>query len=159
MKKSMKNFALVAITLAIFGVGFHHAYAALSDESSLTSMNPFLKRGYAGLGISDIQMNAIKAVVKKNLPELQTMTNQIISERRVLKSLIRAQSVNEDAIRAQVRKLAEMEADMCVKRAVIGQEIRTILTPEQLQKSAEMSRFRERMMDRRIARIFKWYEE
>jgi periplasmic protein CpxP/Spy len=159
MKVRIRNTAVIVLALAVFGIGFHQAYAALSDDGTLSSLNPFLKMGYSRLGLSDQQMNAIRAVVKKNLPQLQTMTNQIIAERRTLKSLIRAESVNEPAIRAQVGKLAALEADACVKRAFIGQEIRTILTPEQLKKAEVLRQYKERIIDRHIARTFKWFAE
>jgi Spy/CpxP family protein refolding chaperone len=150
---------LVVVGLAVFGMGFHQAYAALGDEGSSTSINPFLKRGYGWIGLSDIQMAAVKAVVKKQLPGLKIMTRQIVAERRVLKSLIRAESVDETAIRAQVAKLAALEADRCVKRAFTGREIRAILTPEQLKKASDMRLFRERMTDRRIDGVFAWFED
>jgi Spy/CpxP family protein refolding chaperone len=159
MKRSMKNIAVAVAVLIVVGIGFHYAYAALGDESSLTSTNPFLKRGYARMGLTDQQMYAIKAVIKKNLPELKTMTSQITAEHRALKTLIRADVVNEPAIRAQVAKLSALGADLCVKHAVIGQEIRAILTPEQLKKANDARLFRERLIDRYTAGIFKWFEE
>jgi hypothetical protein len=159
MKRNMKNIVVGVIILAVVGIGFHYAYAALGDESSFTSTNPFLKRGYARLGLTDQQMYAIKAVIKKNLPELQTMTNKITAEHRALKTLMSAETVNEPAIRAQVNKLAALSADLCVKRAIIGKEIRAILTPEQLKKANDVRLFRERLIDNRIAGIYKWFEE
>ncbi|MBN1472693.1 MAG: Spy/CpxP family protein refolding chaperone [Syntrophaceae bacterium] len=159
MKRNIKKMIVAFVVLSVMGIGFHHAYAARGDESSLTSMNPFLKRGYARLGLTDQQMTDIKAVVKKNLPELQTMTNQIIAERRVLKTLIRDESINEPAIRAQVAKLAVLGGDLCVRKAVIDKEIRAILTAEQLKKAKDARLFRERLIDRRVALVFKWFEE
>ncbi|MBN1381650.1 MAG: Spy/CpxP family protein refolding chaperone [Deltaproteobacteria bacterium] len=159
MKKSMKTAILVVVGLAVLGMGLHHAYAAVSNEESLSSLNPFLKRSYAGLGLTDQQITAIKAVVKQNLLQIKAMSEQIIMERRALKSLIRAEAMDEPAIRAQVAKVAALEADRCVKRAFIGREIRGILTPEQINKAKEMRIFRERLVDRRIARVYKWFEE
>lgn len=159
MKINMKTAVLVIVGLAIFGISFHYAYADASDEETLTSINPFLKRSYAKLGLTDEQITSIKAVVKQNLPQIKAMTEQMITERRTLKSLIRAEAVNEPAIRAQVAKIAALETDSCVKRAFIGQNIRAILTPEQIDKAKKMRLFRERLVDRRIARVYKWYEE
>jgi periplasmic protein CpxP/Spy len=160
MKKGMETFVLASVVFAIFGIGLHYAHAGIGDESSLTSMNPFLKRGYAHLGLTESQISAAKAIVKKNLPELQTMTNQFVAERRVLKTLMRAEPVNETAIRAQVAKIALLGADLCVKRAVIRQEIcRTVLTPDQLKKAENARLFKEKRTDRYMARTFMWYAE
>jgi len=159
MKKSMKQLVLVVSVLAVLGAGFHYAYAAIGDESSVTSLNPFLKRGYARLELTDQQISAIRAIVKKYAPELKAMTHQRVVERRALKALVRAESVNEPAIRAQVAKLAQLGADMAVRHAFIGREIRAVLTPEQLKKAENARLFREKMIDRRIAGVFKWFEE
>ena len=160
MKKSLKIFASACVVLAVFVIGVQFAFAGNVDEGSLTPMNPFLKRGYAQLGLSDAQITAMKAIIKKNLPDLQTMTNQAISEQRALKVLMRAEPVSEAAIRAQAAKVASLRADLSVKWAFIGQEIRHgVLTPDQLKKAEQLRLYKQKRFDRYMARTFMWYAE
>ena len=157
MKRSMKAFVVVSILIAVFGLGLQYACAAGADD---TAINPFMKRGWAKLGLSDTQVSAIKAIVKKSLPELQSLTNQVVAERRALRALMRADAINEAAIRSQVAKLASLQADLCVKRAYIRQEVRsTVLTPEQIKKADAARQYREKRFDRYLAGIYKWYAE
>jgi hypothetical protein len=58
-----------------------------------------------------------------------------------------------------VAKVAQLGADLAVRHAVIGKEIRAVLTPEQLKKAENARLFREKLVDRRIAGVFKWFEE
>jgi len=42
--------------------------------------------------------------------------------------------VNETAIRTQANRVAQLEADLAVKRDRIADRIRTVLTPDQITK-------------------------
>ncbi len=86
------------------------------------------------LGVTDQQREQIKGILQQHRDEVKPMVNSFVSERRALRDLIRADTVDETAIRAQVAKVAKVGADLAVERAKIGHEIRGVLTPEQIQK-------------------------
>lgn len=61
-----------------------------------------------------------------------------MTERRALRDAIRAETIDETAIRAQAAKVASLEADLAVQRAHVAHDIRAVLTPGQLQKLKDM---------------------
>ncbi len=159
MKNGMKTFVSVSVLIAAFGLGLQYACAESAGDSG-APLNPFLKPGYAKLGLSDAQMSAIRAIVKKNLPELQSVTNQAMAEWRTLKRMMHAESVHEAEIRSQAAKLAALQADLSVTYARIHQEVRsTVLTPDQVKKAEALRTYLEKKFDRYLAGVFMWYAE
>lgn len=55
-----------------------------------------------------------------------------------MRDAIRAETIDETAIRAQAAKVASLEADLAVQRAHVAHDIRAVLTPGQLQKLKDM---------------------
>lgn len=92
----------------------------------------------AELGITEQQKEQIKTVMLTNAPAVKPLIQQFVQERRALTDLVTATPVNEAAIRAQVAKVAAVGADLAVKHAHIAEQIRPILTPEQIQKLRDM---------------------
>ena len=90
------------------------------------------------LGLSDDQKAQVKLVVQKYKPTVQPLVQQMITERRALRDTIHAQTFDESAIRAQAAKVASLQADLAVQRAHMSQDIRAVLTPEQIQKLNDM---------------------
>jgi hypothetical protein len=156
MKSIMKRVVVVFVLLAVAGFGVS---SVIAGDDPLSSINPFFKKQYAELGLTEQQMNAIKTVVKGHLPELQVMTNQYVAEYRALRKLTIADEFDEPAIRVQVAKIAALGADISVKHALIYQKVKPILTMDQLKKAQKTRQFYAWLIDRRIAGIFKWYEE
>ena len=76
----------------------------------------------------------------------------MVAERRSLRTLIQAETVDEAAIRAQSAKVAAVAADLAVQRAHGAQEIRKVLTPEQIQKFKSLQEKRDSKFDRFISR-------
>jgi protein CpxP len=60
---------------------------------------------------------------------------------------VQAETVDEAAIRAQATKVAAVEADLAVQRAHGAQEIRKVLTPEQIQKFKAIQEKRDSKLD------------
>lgn len=89
MKKIRDAVLCVLAVLAFTGVFFQPAFA--TDDAALPSpINPFLKTGYARIGLTEAQIAAMRAVGKKNLPGIKASTEQIREQHRQLKSLIHA---------------------------------------------------------------------
>lgn len=84
------------------------------------------------LGMTDVQKAQAKAIFEANKPVVKPLYESLQTERTNLQALINADSVNEDAIRAESAKIAGIQAELNVNRAKTGALFRAILTPEQL---------------------------
>jgi len=109
------------------------------------------------LGLTEEQRGKIKTVLESHKGEMQTLAEKLMTERKALRELIHADKVDESAIRAQVAKMAAVEADLAVARANVAHEIQPLLSPEQKQRAKELqaeaekrgAEFRERIAKRR----------
>ncbi len=109
------------------------------------------------LGLTQEQRSQIKSVLENHRSTLEPLREKLMAERNTLHELIRADKVDEAAIRAQVAKMAAVEADLAVARAKVTQEIQPLLSPEQKQRAKELltkaekrrAEFRERIAKRR----------
>ena len=110
------------------------------------------ERFAAALGLSSEQKEAIRAVREKYRPALQPLRKDAVAERRVQRELILAEPQDEAAIRAQASKIATTAGDIAVQRARMFREIRALLSPEQLQKLAELRAQRDGKVDRFLDR-------
>ena len=86
------------------------------------------------------------------------MRRQFVTERRALRDLVHADEVDEAAIRRQVRRLSHVGADWAVARARVGQEIRGVLTPEQVDQLHELRATAEARVDEALDRIANRFE-
>ena len=137
MKTSTK--ALIAAGIvATATVGGFFAYIAHADTTEGRATRRPFARKLAQIGVTDDQKTQIKEILRKYQPAVSPMVKEVVTERRALRDTIRAETINEPAIRAQAAKVASLEADLAVQRAHVAHEIRSVLTPEQLQKLKEM---------------------
>jgi protein CpxP len=98
------------------------------------------------LDLSDEQKAKVKAIMDSRKDEGRAMMEKIGAEHMALQKLIMADTLDEQALRAQAAKLAALEADAAVARAKVSHEIRALLTPEQAQKAKDMqAKFEARM--------------
>jgi protein CpxP len=100
------------------------------------------------LGLSNEQKTRIKEVFKKNRPEGKPIVTNLIHEKRELKTLVRFGNADEAAIRAQAAKVAKFQADLAVHRAQMYKQMRTILTPEQVEKFKVVQKERDDRIDK-----------
>lgn len=148
------TFRRLAIAIAVvIGIGVMPivAPAYMGGDEPAPSGKHFKKMA-AELGLTADQSRAIEDIFKKNRPLAEPLVKQLASERRALRALIHAETVDEAAIRAQSAKVAAVEADLAVKRAHGAQEIRKLLTPEQIQKFKVIQDKRDRRFDRSMSR-------
>lgn len=90
------------------------------------------------LGLTEEQRGQIKSILENHKGEMRPLAEKMLTERKALRELIQAGTVDEAAIRAQVAKAAAVEADLAVARAKIAQEVLPLLTPEQKQRAKEL---------------------
>ncbi len=138
MTTQTKILTAVGLAAAVTVSGFF-AYVAKAEMTD--QLGPFAGRvveRLASLGVTDQQKAQIKAVLRKHQPAVEPLVQQFVAEKRELRDTIRADKLDERAICAQTAKVAQVGADLAVERARIVQELRPILTPEQIEKLKEM---------------------
>ena len=146
MRTSVKLFASAAAVIAAVSFSPIQASAFMGEEGMPPAGRHFKKMA-AELGLTAQQQEGIKGIFAKNRQAAEPLMKQLKSERHALRSLVQADTIDEAAIRAQVAKMGTVQADMAVQHAKLAQEIRTILTPEQLQKFKEIQAKRESRKD------------
>lgn len=104
------------------------------------------------LGLSQEQKEQIHAIFLKHKDEIAPLRKEMVTEKRELRSLLRSDKTDEAAIREQTKKLAATGGDLAVRRAKEFQEVRAVLTPEQIQKFRALQERRDQRIDRMMDR-------
>lgn len=154
MRIAIKSLSAVAAVITVLSLAPVNARAFMGDEG-LPQGGMHYKKIASALGLSAQQKQDIREILKKNKPQTQPLMKQLITERRSLRSLIQNETIDESAIRTQSAKVAAIEADIAVERARVAQEIRTVLTPEQVQKYMDIQAKRDRKLDNFLLRASK----
>jgi protein CpxP len=104
------------------------------------------------LGLSKEQKEQVKAIFLKHRDGIAPLRKEMVSERRELRNLIQADKPDEAAIRDQVKKIAATGGNLAVDRAKMFQEVRAVLTPEQVEKFRALQEKRDRRIGRGMTR-------
>ncbi len=104
------------------------------------------------LGLSKEQTEQVKAIFLKHRDEIAPLRKEMMSERRELRNLIQSEKPDEAAIREQVKKISATGGDLAVRWAKMSQEVRTVLTPEQIKKFQALQEKRDRRIDGMMTR-------
>lgn len=161
MKDSLIKWSVgLAVAVAIGTVAWAAAADSGSPSAAAGNMRPSFFRGRmaAALGITDAQKAQIHDILHAAQPTVRPLTLSMIQERRALRNLIQASSVDEQAIRAQVAKVSGIQADLAVQRAYLHQKITAVLTPEQIQRIGQVKASVEKRIDNRMSRFEKGIE-
>ena len=148
MKAAGKGFAVLVAVVAAVSFSPLTSSAFMGEDGAPPAGRHFKKMA-TELGLSAQQQQDVKAVFAKNRPQAEPLMKQLKTEHRSLRALIQADAVDDAAIRAQSAKVAAVEADLAVQGAHVGQQVRAILTPEQIQKFKELQADRDKRMDDR----------
>lgn len=100
------------------------------------------KRMARKLGLTDAQKAQAKAIFQANRETTKPMRASLRAERKNLRALIQADTIDEAAIRAETTRIAAIQADLNVNRAKVAAQFRAILTPDQLAKLKELRHHR-----------------
>ena len=150
MKRILKNLGVVAFVVVMSLVILQ--IPALAGFHGPAWGGGSMKKMIAALELSEEQKLLIKERLKTYEPAIQPVRRQFIMERRALRDLIQSESWSEDAIKAQVERVSAKAAEMAVHRAQVYREVRTILTPEQIQKFMDLQNARDLRMDEFFSR-------
>ena len=101
------------------------------------------------LELSDGQREELRQAFADRFEAGAETRRALFEARRALGEQIHADSFDEAAIRQAAAAVAALEADMAVERARGAQQLRQILTPEQL---AELEQMRDERGERRFGR-------
>ncbi len=145
MKKIAKTITAIAAVVTTIGLAPLSASAFGGVCPPPTGRN-FNKMG-TDLGLSDKQKQDIREICTKSRAQNEPLIKQMATERRALRTLIHADSVDEAAIRAQSGKVAAIMANLAVQHAQTGRQVRALMTPEQAQKFKEIQAKRDSRMD------------
>jgi periplasmic protein CpxP/Spy len=137
MKTHTKTLIAAGVVAAVTVGGFF-AFLAHASTNEVTSTKGRFMQRLAQVGVTDAQKAQVKAILRSYQPTAGPLIQQVVTERRALREQIRAQTIDEAAIRAQAAKVASLEADLAVERAHVAHDIRAVLTPEQIQKLKDM---------------------
>jgi len=151
MKAAGKGFAVLVAVVAAVSFSPLTSSAFMGEDGAQPAGRHFKKMA-TELGLSAQQQQDVKAVFAKNRPLAEPLMKQLKAEHRALRTVVQTDAVDDAAIRAQSAKLAAVEADLAVQRAHVGQQIRAILTPEQLQTFKGLQVDRDKGMDDRRGR-------
>jgi Spy/CpxP family protein refolding chaperone len=128
-----------AVAVALTGfIGIAWAVGA-NDPAAAYAFRRALLGKLVELGVSQAQKQQIHAVLRESHPTIKPLVAQYVQERRALRKTIHTAPVNEAAIRAQAARVAQIEADLDVKRAYVSERIRAVLTPEQVEKLKQIA--------------------
>ena len=86
--------------------------------------------------MTDDQRPQIHTILRNHMSATHPLLKQLVEERRKLRQAVRADELNDTAIRAQAARVATIEADLAVERAHIVHDIKPVLTAAQLEKVA-----------------------
>jgi len=100
------------------------------------------------LDLSKEQKEQVKAIFRKHHDEIAPLRKEMVSERRELRNLILSDKPDEAVLREQAKKIAATGGNLAVRWAKVAQEVRTVLTPEQIQKFRALQEKRDRRIDR-----------
>lgn len=158
MINKLKALAVVVVTLAFIGFNVQLSHAFIGHERSGLFGWP-MPRFMKHLDLTDEQKQEIKEVLQEKQPMIQPMLKELATERRALRDLLQAETIDEPAIRTQAAKVAAIEADLAVERAHMHRAIYSLLTPEQQQRFKELQIKRDRRVDRFFAHRAKVLKE
>lgn len=137
MKPVFKNILAGAAILAAVALVPVTAPAYFGDDGP-TPGGQHLKKMSKELQLTTQQKQQVKDIFEKSKPTAEPLVKQLRTERQALRSLIHADTIDEAAIRAQAGKSAAVQADLAVHRAHVAQEIRGVLTPDQVAKAKQI---------------------
>src|SRR5512140_3657866 len=100
------------------------------------------------LGLSTEQKGQIQTIFRKHRDGIAPLRKEMMAERQELRKLILSENPDEAVLREQVKKIAATGGDLAVRRARMFQEMRTVLTPEQIQKFQDLQEKRGWRMNR-----------
>jgi Spy/CpxP family protein refolding chaperone len=142
-----------AAALMVGGILAPKAQAAEPAPRPQAHRGQWLERVKDKLGLTDEQIQKIKAELVAEKQPLKDLISNLHQSRIALREAIQAPDANETTVRAAAAKVATVEADLAVERLKLYARISPILTSEQLEKLKEFRTRLDEAIDRVIERV------
>jgi len=157
----MKSKALiVALALTIVLVGALAAdamhFGRHSGFKGVMGSRIFGLKTLIQLNLSDSQKSRILSIIEKYENDIQSARKNLWEARHNIRTILTAEELNENDLRNAFRQAAPIKEELLVMRAKMMAEMKTVLTPEQLQLLEE--RKVEKIEEMR-GRFDRWFED
>jgi protein CpxP len=152
MKTAWKTLSVAAALFAGVGMAQAAPPGGGIDGDTPRHVGSPLKKMVKELGLDAQQKTQVKDILKNNHDTAKPLMDKMVAEKRAMRALIQAETVDETAIRSQSAKVAAVEADLAINRAQLAQKLRAVLTPDQIQKFKAIQEKRDQQMDNRRAK-------
>jgi len=153
--KSKTLIAALALTIVLAGAyavnamnfGGHSGFTGVMG-SRILGLKTLIQ-----LNLSDSQKSRILSIIEKYENDIESAKNNLREARHNIRAAMQAGEFNENAIRNAHRQAAPIKEELLVLGAKMKAEMKTVLTPEQLQlleerKAERIERFRDRLDSR-----------
>lgn len=117
------------------------------------SMEHRLDRLAERLGLTPEQRDSIAAIRASFRDTLTAQRQATFELHQSLRGKVHADTLDETAIRATAEQLAQAQADLAVTQAQMLQQVRQVLTPEQLAQLDGLRQLRQERMEARRQRM------
>ena len=155
--KSKVLIAALALTIVLagaFAVGAMH-FGGHSGFKGVMGSRILGLKTLIQLNLSDSQKSRILSIIEKYENDIESAKNNLREARHNIRAAIQAGEFNENEIRNAYRQAAPIKEELLVMGAKMKAEMKTVLTPEQLQLLEE--RKAERIEEIR-GRFDRWFE-
>lgn len=150
MKSIQKNIVMMAVILAVLfafssvvlahgywrGGGGYYAGKGFGGPGSGACFGPLSGgpglRGLPGLELSDSQRDQALKIMETYQIERVKARGELLKAHDTLRKAMHADTVNEQAVRDAYKKVSSLREDRLVARTKMMNEMRAILTPEQV---------------------------
>jgi periplasmic protein CpxP/Spy len=115
------------------------------------------------LNLTESQKHDIAYILKQNREQARELRREMFAARRLVVEAITGNAYNEEAVREAAQKAALVGEQLAVMRAKVFDQIRGLLTPEQLEKiqkiKADSASKINRRMENRMSPIDRWIDQ
>lgn len=94
-------------------------------------------RSVFALDLSDSQRDQVLKVMEKHQIEMIKARGELIKGRETLRTALQGDTFNEDGVRQAYKKISSLREDRLVARSKAMNEIKAVLTPEQVKQLDE----------------------
>jgi Spy/CpxP family protein refolding chaperone len=104
-----------------------------------------------GLDLTDAQQEQVRQLSQQSREQMRALMERMRTAQEARRQAVEAIPFNESQVRAAMRDLAEIEADLAVAQARLQNDIYALLTAEQQQRLQKMRADREARAKERAA--------
>ncbi len=155
-KPSITVLSALAAGLALLGTASYLWAATPGVLGGNLPLGMMFAGKWRDLNITDAQRAAARTALKTHAPTMMPLVRKLVSERRALHDLVRADQPDEAAIRAQSARVSSIQAELAVESSRLAVDIRKIATPEQLAKVRDFEKTIRERVDRGLDKASEW---